>query len=773
MSDSFWKKIDYIMGLLPIGVIFGLIAYTTNIEIKDLDLWLHLAMGKFITLNRYVPDVDILSNSIAGAPWINHEWLFQVIVYNIYSMWGPDGLLRMQSIIVTITMLLLLLLGYNREKLLTISFVLCLVYLIFQQRFTLRPDLYSLLFFTLFIYILALKIDKKWSVYFLFFVQVLWSNIHGFFFFGPLFVLIGLVSEWMKRHVKLPMEWNESGRLTDGEFRRLRRIFIFVVLACFINPAFIEGALYPIGVFFSISSGSKIFFEYIQELQPPITWENILDTNRYLYYKVLIFLSFASFVFNRRNIDISALIFWIIFLLLSLKAVRNCTFFAFAAYLVIVTNMIQIKYNDILPIKFTEKKFEYLTMIVAKFLFLLWIIQYATGIIGQSYYDFDKYELKSEFGGVSLRSYPTKAVDFLVENKIQGNFFNDFNSGAYLLGRTFPDIKVFIDGRTEVYGPEFFKRYRKMWDRGDEELLNEILPKLNITGALLNSSRQHVPKEILKYFYHRKDWISVYFDYDGIVFLKNVPENQRWINRASVDLENWEAQEHDIFKMGDMNVRPYRNYYRAYTLESIDLDDLALKEIEAALKVNPIYSGPYRLRGKIYAKQKDYNKAFESFRNALLLHSGDKETRINLARTYLDLEKYDDAIKQFETIREVWPKEAKAYFFLSKLYALVNKYEESLESLAEAHALIPHDVYDILNVAEVMFEQGGYDEAQKAYTMALETGKKEVEIRKKLGQIYQNIGDNQKAIKELQKVLVLDPQNENAQSDLNSLQTTQ
>ena len=40
--------------------------------------------------------------------------------------------------------------------------------------------------------------------------------------------------------------------------------------------------------------------------------------------------------------------------------------------------------------------------------------------------------------------------DFLVANKVKGNFFNDFNSGAYLVGRCSPNIKVFIDGRTEV-----------------------------------------------------------------------------------------------------------------------------------------------------------------------------------------------------------------------------------------------------------------------------------------------------------------------------------
>ena len=107
ISDYWWKKISDIVGLLPIGAIFGLVVYMANIEIKDLDIWLHLAMGKYIWQNFYVPTVDVLSNSIAGAPWNNHEWLFQVIVYKIYEFWGPDGLIKMQVGIVIVTMLLL------------------------------------------------------------------------------------------------------------------------------------------------------------------------------------------------------------------------------------------------------------------------------------------------------------------------------------------------------------------------------------------------------------------------------------------------------------------------------------------------------------------------------------------------------------------------------------------------------------------------------------------------------------------------------------------
>ncbi|MCK4882022.1 MAG: hypothetical protein KAS92_03255, partial [Candidatus Omnitrophica bacterium] len=590
MTDNFWKKIDRILGLLPLAAIFAVLVVSANIEIKDLDLWLHIAMGRFITLHRFVPSVDVLSCSIAGAPWVNHEWLFQVIVYNIFNAWGSQGLIMMQVVVVALTMLLLLCLGYDKKRQLLTTVMLFIVYMIYQQRFTIRPDLYSLLFFTIYIFVLSLHIDKKWATPVLFVVQILWSNMHGFFFFGPLFILIGIVSEWIRRNVNLPYEWNESGKLSDDEYSRIKRIFFFVILACLFNPLFVKGAWYPISVFFSLSGENKIFFKHIQELKQPVTGATLFSQSHYLYYKMMIALSFVSFIFNRRRIDVSALLFWLVFLVFSLKAMRNTPFFAFAAYLVFITNIININPDDIIPIRFTQKRFQYLTTTLLKILFLLWIFGYYQAISLRSYYDFEKYELKSEFGGISQRSYPDKAVDFLVENKIKGNFFNDFNSGAYLLGRTHPDIKVFIDGRTEVYGGDFFRKYRDIWDHGNVELFEDVVKQHQITGALLNSSRQFIPKKILKYLYEHKDWKVVYFNYDAVIFLKNVEANRGIIERFEIDLAQWEAPKSNLFKLGTLRVRPYQPYYRAYTLESLGIDGAALRELEETIRIDPFYA---------------------------------------------------------------------------------------------------------------------------------------------------------------------------------------
>src|SRR5271170_7647599 len=116
MSERFWKNLSTTLGWLSVGVLFGMITFSSSLEIKDLDLWLHLRMGWWITQHGFVPNYDVLSCTIAGKPWVNHEWLFQVLVYLVKESFGFNGLICMQSIVVAVTFLVLLFLGYSRER---------------------------------------------------------------------------------------------------------------------------------------------------------------------------------------------------------------------------------------------------------------------------------------------------------------------------------------------------------------------------------------------------------------------------------------------------------------------------------------------------------------------------------------------------------------------------------------------------------------------------------------------------------------------------------
>ena len=125
--------------------------------------------------------------------------------------YGFDGLISMQSLVVALTFLVLLFLGYSRQRQWLTVFTLLMVLMVYQTRFTIRPDIFSLLFFVLYIYIFALHINKRWAVYALVALQILWSNMHGFFFFGPLLAGIGILSEFIKRRLPLPYEWKTVG----------------------------------------------------------------------------------------------------------------------------------------------------------------------------------------------------------------------------------------------------------------------------------------------------------------------------------------------------------------------------------------------------------------------------------------------------------------------------------------------------------------------------------------------------------------------------------
>lgn len=47
----------------------------------------------------------------------------------------------------------------------------------------------------------------------------------------------------------------------------------------------------------------------------------------------------------------------------------------------------------------------------------------------------------------TVATYPAKAVQFIIENRLEGRLFNEYNWGGYIIWRLYPQQRVFIDGR--------------------------------------------------------------------------------------------------------------------------------------------------------------------------------------------------------------------------------------------------------------------------------------------------------------------------------------
>lgn len=751
MSQWFWKTLHYFFGLMALAVLFGLIIFAANVEIKDLDLWLHLGVGRYIVETQSIPSSDILSATIAGRPWINHEWLFQVILYMIYQQGGVDGLIAFQVGMVVITFILLLFFGYSREKLGFINLFLLLIFFVYQTRFTLRPDMFSLLFLAMDIYLLGLYLANRATLWIMFVIQVIWSNIHGFFIFGPLLALLAICVEYLKRHFRLPWQWHKIGALSDSEFKRLKQIALALILACLVNPYGVQGVFYPFQVLFSLSNESKVFFEHISELQQPIVLSNVFSFDSYPAFRILFLLSFLSFLFNFRRIDIGVFVSWLIFLIFSLAALRNLTFFAFIAYFTFLVNAQYIPFSDFFS-KMAQKIFRNgssrrffnllkknvhwpsLGGIILNVFLISLMLDSLTQMPLRGYFDFERYERKSEFGGISQRNFPIKAVDFLAENHIGGNFFNDFNSGAYLVGRCSPKIKVFIDGRTEVYGAQFFKEYQKIWS-GDKKLFEEYAARFQLTGAFLNSVYVPAPAGILRYLYEHKDWALVYFDYDAAIFLKRIPANDAWIRQFSVDLSQWEVPHLDLIKIGIREVVPYQHLNRAKALFNLRILDKAEGELKEALQALPHYTEAYLVLGKVYLEQKKFLDAFEQLRKAKILDPAYMEVRYHLAMSFYYLGEFKKAKGQCERLLEHSPSDFKAVFLLAFIYAEEKNYDQSWQMLQRAHTLAPQEVNEIIKLGDVWIRKKEYSLALKVFSLAQEIDAKNEIIQKKIDEI--------------------------------------
>ena len=115
-------------------------------EITNTSIGWHLASGRWILEHRAVPTSDPFSFTAAGSPWIDHEWLFQVIVAIADHVAGPAALVALRIAAVASLSVLLLLICLRSG--LSPPFALALAAICVwgaSPRFFVRPELVTLI----------------------------------------------------------------------------------------------------------------------------------------------------------------------------------------------------------------------------------------------------------------------------------------------------------------------------------------------------------------------------------------------------------------------------------------------------------------------------------------------------------------------------------------------------------------------------------------------------------------------------------------------------
>jgi len=480
--------------ILFIGVFFVMLYGGPRLFNNDGDLGRHITIGNYILDTWMIPTRDLFSHTMQGQPLVPHEWLAQVIFALAYRVMGLSGDVFVAALLASFAILLVYneLIKRGNVRLIAL-FITTLVAVVSSIHWLARPHMFTFFFVALWAYGLERFYKDEAKNFWLFSILMLvWVNTHGAFIAG--FVIWGTyLADWLWEYL--------HGNGTRKMGLQLLLIGVASFAVTFINPS----GWHLWGTSVGYVSNNFMTSHTVEYLSPDFHERDV--------WPFLFMVAFAllSLMQDRKLQTREALLLagWAA---MSLYSVRNMPLFAVVTapiFAMLVQGWVE-KIASLL--KRTSSLHESENMLrgyvwvaatVLFFGFVLWrnipVDQRGTGNVFLP----DK--------------MPVQAVNWLEKNPQEGNVFNYFVWGGYMLYRMWPDEKVFIDGQTDFYGETLLHEYLEVM--GMSAGWENILDKYNVVWILIPT---HEPLAQTLKADQADPWNVIYEDDTAIIFRRGV-----------------------------------------------------------------------------------------------------------------------------------------------------------------------------------------------------------------------------------------------------------
>ena len=398
--------------------------------VADPDVWWHLRTGQLIMQNHQVFHSDPYSFTRAGQPWINHEWLSEIVMYGVYRLAGWGGLIVGFAAIIAVSSLLVYLRCQGRPYVAGMFTVWGAA--ASAPIWGVRPQMFSLLLASIFLFILE-RSDKhpqllSWTVP----LTVLWVNLHGGYFVG-----IGLMVLFLVGNVLEVSFCSENWTQASPHLRRLVLVLVACLAVVPLNPNGMRMYWYPLETIRSSAIQS-----YVDEWFSP----NFHRTKE-LPFLCMLLATVLALGLSSRRLRVRNLLLLVATMWLALCSVRHIPIYVLVA-VPILSGSIQSWLEERGAPTWVGSRASSLwsrRMLVNAAILATFVVfttaRVRTAISRQS-------ETEAEH-------FPATAVSFLARERPPGPILNSYNWGGYLIGKLYPEYQVFVDGRTDLYGDSF------------------------------------------------------------------------------------------------------------------------------------------------------------------------------------------------------------------------------------------------------------------------------------------------------------------------------
>ncbi|NIM58189.1 MAG: sulfatase-like hydrolase/transferase, partial [Candidatus Aminicenantes bacterium] len=186
-------------------------------------------------------------------------------------------------------------------------------------------------------------------------------------------------------------------------------------------------------------------------------------------------------------------------------------------------------------------------------------------------------------------------------------------------------------------------------------------------------------------------------------------------------------------------------------------DEKAEKLYKKGIEMDPGCSLHYLFLGGLYLKAYRLQEAYDVFKmgtkalpESIPLHDG-------LAKTSVQMGKYQEALKECEAILILNDKYFNAISLAGLVYNRLGENEKAIEYLQRAARIEPENKLLLLDYARVLATSGRAEEAIDVYSSLKVHYPKDFRIYQNLGITYGNTGDLEKSIENLKKSIELRP----------------
>jgi hypothetical protein len=415
-------------------LLFGLLGMTAR-PATDPDLWWHLRTGQWIVESGHIPHSDPFSFTRAGHSWVSHEWLSEVVFYELWKHGGAAGLIVFSAIITTAGFMLLYLrcLFYGAEKHWAAA-ATAFGALASAPSWGVRPQMFTFTLASLLLWLLESgnKEDRPRLLFWIPPLLLLWLNLHAGFALGLALLFaygLGLILE-------------TAGNTPWQQARPIVLRILLLLLACLalvpLNPSGAQLYRYPFDTL--RSSGMRSFI--VEWFSP--------DFHEWLYRPfLLVWLLLLTALASPRSRPKGRVIAPLLLTsFAALDAVRHIPIFVLVAMPVIAAalpvNSAPLAISQRRPYSswFRPSFNLAVVILIAVFALVKWV------------------SLTRRQDASEAEQYPQGAVAFLQASSQPQRIFVYYDWGGYAIWKLYPEYRVFVDGRADLYGDSLLRQFK-------------------------------------------------------------------------------------------------------------------------------------------------------------------------------------------------------------------------------------------------------------------------------------------------------------------------